>query len=76
MIRQFNPYSPVSPQDFVSEAVIWSHLKHENIVPFHGVVEKDYSLWLVSKWMDNGNVRIYLNGPGRRASCDLRHLVS
>ncbi|KAJ8583224.1 kinase-like protein [Rhizopogon salebrosus TDB-379] len=62
-------------KDFVSEAVIWSHLRHENIVSFIGVMEKDHSLWLVSKWMFSGNVRAFLDIAGR-AKSDLRHLVS
>ncbi|KAG1789840.1 kinase-like domain-containing protein, partial [Suillus plorans] len=57
------------PSDFVSEAVIWSHLKHENIVPFMGVIDKDYRLWLVSECMYSGNVNT------GRENCDLRHLV-
>jgi hypothetical protein len=59
----------------VSEAVTWSHLRHENIVSFIGVMEKDHSLWLVSKWMFSGNVRAFLDIAGR-AKSDLRHLVS
>ncbi|OAX44634.1 kinase-like protein [Rhizopogon vinicolor AM-OR11-026] len=61
-------------KQFVSEAVIWSHLKHENIVPFIGVIEKDHGLWLVSEWMHKGNVRAYIESVGR-GSCDLRNLA-
>ncbi|KAG1875329.1 kinase-like domain-containing protein, partial [Suillus tomentosus] len=57
-----------------SEAVIWSHLKHENIVPFIGVIDKDYRLWLVSECMYSGNVKTYIEYMGRE-NCDLRHLA-
>ncbi|KAG1756801.1 kinase-like domain-containing protein [Suillus paluster] len=62
-------------KDFVSEAVIWSHLKHDNIVTFKGVIEQDQRLWLVSPFMYNGNVRSYLEHTGRE-HCDLRHLAT
>ena len=74
LTRYLNPYSLVCMQEFVSEAVIWSHLRHENIVPFIGVVERDHSLWLVSKFMVGGNVKTYIQNRGRH-NCDLRHLV-
>ena len=61
-------------QEFVSEAVIWSHVRHENIVPFIGVVERDRSLWLVSKFMVGGNLKTHIQNMGGH-NCDLRHLV-
>ncbi|KAG2050708.1 kinase-like protein, partial [Suillus hirtellus] len=60
---------------FVSEPVIWSHLKHENIVPFIGIIDKAYRLWLVSECMYSGNVKTYIEYMGRE-NCDLRHLVT
>ncbi|EAU82166.2 TKL/TKL-ccin protein kinase [Coprinopsis cinerea okayama7 len=44
---------------FSREAVIWSQLKHDNVLPFYGVYELDESrrLCLVSPWMDNGSLR-------------------
>lgn len=72
--RSHLPSISQSRKDFVSEAVIWSHLKHENIVPFIGVIDKDCRLWLVSKFMYSGNVRTYIEYTGRE-NCDLRHLA-
>ncbi|KAG1853706.1 kinase-like domain-containing protein [Suillus subalutaceus] len=72
--RSHLPSISQSRKDFVSEAVIWSHLKHENIVPFIGVIDKDCRLWLVSKFMYSGNVRTYIEYTGR-GNCDLRHLA-
>ncbi|KAG2003007.1 TKL/TKL-ccin protein kinase [Coprinopsis cinerea AmutBmut pab1-1] len=47
---------------FSREAVIWSQLKHDNVLPFYGVYELDESrrLCLVSPWMDNGSLREYV----------------
>ncbi|KAG0707782.1 kinase-like domain-containing protein [Suillus ampliporus] len=61
-------------KDFVSEAVIWSHLKNDNIATFIGVIEKDNRLWLVSRFMFSGNVKTYIESTGRE-KCDLRHLA-
>ncbi|KAG1905669.1 kinase-like domain-containing protein, partial [Suillus fuscotomentosus] len=52
-----------------------SHLKHENIVPFIGVIDKDYRLWLVSECMYSSNVKTYIEYTGRE-NWDLRHLVT
>lgn len=72
--RSHLPSISQSRKDFVSEAVIWSHLKHENIVPFIGVINKDHRLWLVSEFMYSGNVRTYIEYTGRE-NCDLRRLA-
>ncbi|KAH7930790.1 kinase-like protein [Leucogyrophana mollusca] len=47
-----------------SEAVVWRHLSHENILPFFGILEMgtgiNISFALVAPFMDNGNVREFL----------------
>ncbi|KXN87401.1 hypothetical protein AN958_08832 [Leucoagaricus sp. SymC.cos] len=48
---------------YAKEAVLWGHLHHVNIVPFYGIYninDGSQRICLVSPWMDNGNVVIYL----------------
>ncbi|KAF9227940.1 kinase-like protein [Gyrodon lividus] len=56
---------------FASEAILWSTLRHPNIVPFLGVVVDDqFNISLVSEFFTNGNIKCYLerhSGADRRA---------
>ncbi|KAF8844977.1 kinase-like protein [Paxillus ammoniavirescens] len=55
---------------FASEAILWSTLRHPNIVPFLGVVVNKLDISLVSVFFKNGNIRRYLekhNDADRRA---------
>ncbi|KAJ3565208.1 hypothetical protein NP233_g7777 [Leucocoprinus birnbaumii] len=50
---------------YAKEAVVWSQLKHPNLLPFYGIYRLDEShgsgrIALVSPWMDNGNISEYL----------------
>ncbi|EGO03488.1 hypothetical protein SERLA73DRAFT_101656 [Serpula lacrymans var. lacrymans S7.3] len=45
---------------FSSEAVIWRHLNHPNILPFFGIFHKGIDVGFVSMWMENGNVLSFL----------------
>ncbi|KIL00414.1 hypothetical protein PAXRUDRAFT_236725 [Paxillus rubicundulus Ve08.2h10] len=57
------------PQAFASEAILWSTLRHPNIVPFLGVVVDNLDISLVSVFFKNGNIRRYLerhSGADRR----------
>lgn len=60
-------YLRISTQDekkvvmkkFCKEAVTWKRLSHPNIVPFLGVT-RTYPPSMVSEWMINGNVTVYV----------------
>ncbi|KAL0947206.1 hypothetical protein HGRIS_013323 [Hohenbuehelia grisea] len=45
---------------FQREVSIWRELRHQNIVPFHGVVYIGDNVLSVSSWMDNGTVHQYV----------------
>jgi hypothetical protein len=55
-------YSLHTTQSFATEAIVWRHVSHPNVVPFIGVVFgwSDFPLALVSEWMSNATVRGYL----------------
>ncbi|KAF9254435.1 kinase-like protein [Marasmius fiardii PR-910] len=54
-------------KDYMSEAIIWRQLNHENLLPFMGIYYLDVEqrqLCLVSPWMEQGNLVQYLkNAP-------------
>ncbi|KAF8170301.1 kinase-like domain-containing protein, partial [Mycena galopus ATCC 62051] len=43
------------------EALIWRQLSHPNLLPFFGLYMLDNRLSLVSPWMDNGDLKHFLN---------------
>ncbi|KAF9447338.1 kinase-like protein [Macrolepiota fuliginosa MF-IS2] len=47
----------------IKELILWAHLLHPNILPFHGVyqVSGDSNICLISPWMDNGTLCEYSN---------------
>ena len=48
-------------KSFYREAVIWKRLSHPNIVPFLGIAQsKTPFLCMVSRWMENGNLAMFL----------------
>ncbi|EIW80727.1 kinase-like protein [Coniophora puteana RWD-64-598 SS2] len=56
-------------KSFSSEAVVWSHLRHPNVLPFYGVFQQgDATLCLVSPYMGRGNVRSYLREGSKRVN--------
>ena len=46
------------PQILYHEAVVWKHMRHPNIVPFHGTTLNPPQL--VSDWMEYGNLTEFL----------------
>ncbi|KAJ7983214.1 kinase-like domain-containing protein [Mycena polygramma] len=48
-------------QNFGREAIIWRQLSHPNLLPFFGLYYHDGRLCLVSPWMENGDIRTFLN---------------
>ncbi|KAF9444038.1 kinase-like protein [Macrolepiota fuliginosa MF-IS2] len=52
-----------SVRDFLKEGVTWGQIIHPNILPFYGIYrlqDKFNRLSLVSPWLEDGNVNIYL----------------
>jgi serine/threonine protein kinase len=49
-------------QAHIRELILWSRLRHENILPFYGVyfLENTARLCIISPWMENGNLRQFL----------------
>ncbi|KAG6818382.1 hypothetical protein H0H93_005439, partial [Arthromyces matolae] len=48
---------------FSEEAILWGQLSHPNVLPFYGVYPFRRGLMevaLVSPWMENGNITVYL----------------
>ncbi|KAJ7855370.1 kinase-like domain-containing protein [Mycena leptocephala] len=45
---------------FGREALIWRQLAHPNVLPFFGVYYLEARLCLVSPWMENGNIKKFL----------------
>jgi len=63
-IKDFHLYSKTVrkvKKSATKEATILCLLRHPNIVPFVGVMERPYEFWLVSEWMKNGDITQYLN---------------
>ena len=50
-------------QTFFREAVAWYNLSHEYVLPFFGVIDVPElgGICMVSPWMENGNVRQFLD---------------
>ncbi|KAF9441661.1 kinase-like protein [Macrolepiota fuliginosa MF-IS2] len=48
---------------YAREAILWGQLQHPNITPFYGIYylnEAQERVCLVSPWMENGNIVMYL----------------
>ena len=55
-----DPPSSSGPQKFRREVIAWRHLRHPNILPFIGVNLERRRFAMVSEWMDNGNIREFV----------------
>ena len=51
-------------KEFAKEALLWRQLNHPNVLPFYGLYDMPSGAQripcLVSPWMDQGNVVLYL----------------
>ncbi|KAH0578523.1 hypothetical protein H2248_003673 [Termitomyces sp. 'cryptogamus'] len=45
---------------FTREAILWSQLRHPNLLPFYGVYSHDGRVSFVAPWMENGDIGEYL----------------
>ena len=52
-------------QDFCQEAVVWRNVHHKNCLPFYGITnlvdDGVPRTCMVSPWMTNGNLHVYLS---------------
>ncbi|KAJ6509033.1 kinase-like domain-containing protein [Mycena sanguinolenta] len=64
-LRQFaDDDVKVSLKKLGHEAVIWRQLSHPNLLPFFGLYTFEHRLCLVSPWMENGDLKLFLsNAP-------------
>ncbi|KAJ7186086.1 kinase-like domain-containing protein [Mycena filopes] len=63
-MRQFqNQDIRASLKKLGREALIWRQLSHPNLLPFLGLYTYDGRLCLISPWMDNGDLKSFLNNP-------------
>ncbi|KAF9017925.1 kinase-like protein, partial [Hymenopellis radicata] len=46
---------------FIKEALILHHLSHPNILAFRGVIYEPYRLYIVSDWLENGDINQYIS---------------
>jgi len=40
--------------------VAWKHLRHPNILPLIGVTVSNQQFAMVSAWMENGNINVFV----------------
>ncbi|CAE6407141.1 unnamed protein product [Rhizoctonia solani] len=58
------------------ELYTWSKCKHPNVLNLLGLVEFRGQIGMVSAWMDNGDVRTYLDARPGTDRCQLCHGIS
>ncbi|KAK1216990.1 hypothetical protein PQX77_020370 [Marasmius sp. AFHP31] len=63
-------------REYLREANVWSHLKHPNVLQFLGIYYStrrgEEHFYLISPWMENGNLLKYLKTTQRT---DVDHLI-
>ena len=47
-------------QKFCKEFVLWNALRHPNVLPLIGVIMTETELTMVSEWMPNGNINLFV----------------
>ncbi|KAG9033051.1 hypothetical protein FRB95_000636 [Tulasnella sp. JGI-2019a] len=52
----------IAERRLTREARIWSSLKHTNVLPFYGLVDLSGETYLVSPWMEHGDLSQFLTG--------------
>ena len=40
--------------------MVWSALRHANVLPLHGMTMTDGRFVMVSEWMENGNINEFV----------------
>ena len=73
LLPPLNGSLTLGPKLFVREVVGWKWLRHENILPFVGVLSKPPLFSIISERMENGNIRNFIKV---RPNHNRLHLVS
>ncbi|KAG5735996.1 Mitogen-activated protein kinase kinase kinase 13-B [Termitomyces sp. T112] len=62
---------------FTREAILWSQLRHPNLLPFYGVYSHDGRVSFVAPWMENGDIGEYLkrNQTSNRVVLTIRCMI-
>ena len=47
-------------QRFCKEVMTWNTLRHPNVLPLVGVVMTERRFVMVSEWMENGDINVYV----------------
>ena len=58
------------------EAFIWEQLEHNNVLSFLGIMTMEGLPCMVSEWMENGTMNVYLKSHSDANVLDLVHIVS
>ncbi|KAJ7661734.1 kinase-like domain-containing protein, partial [Mycena olivaceomarginata] len=56
-------------KEFGREALIWRQLSHPNLLPFYGLYYYKERLCLISPWMENGHIRLFLKKKSYCSDC-------
>ncbi|KAF9026203.1 kinase-like protein [Hymenopellis radicata] len=60
-IRLYQVTLTKNKRQFIKEALILHHLSHPNILAFRGVIYEPYRLYIVSDWLENGDINQYIS---------------
>lgn len=68
----------MSLKAFYKEALIWHQLDHPHILPLLGIIEdpSGFTISMVLPWMENGNVRQYLDKKVKEVRFQARYTLT
>ncbi|KXN82689.1 Ephrin type-A receptor 2 [Leucoagaricus sp. SymC.cos] len=72
-------YEDLEQVAHTKEFVLWAHLSHQNILPFYGVYaprEPIQRVGIVSPWIDNGDLDVYLTKHPESPRLPFVHIIS
>ncbi len=52
--------------EFLKEAAVMKHVRHPNLVQLLGVCTRELPFFIITEFMENGNLLDYLRGPDGR----------
>ena len=61
--------------DFLREAGVMKHLKHENLVQLLGVCTREAPFYIITEFMEYGNLLDYLRDPDKSKDLDALMLM-
>ncbi|KAL4065424.1 kinase-like domain-containing protein [Scleroderma yunnanense] len=59
LVDRNNPRSQILQERFEHEIIVWSKLKHENVLTLYGIVTNMGPVHIISPWQENGTVLTY-----------------